>query len=353
MFLLDDYDYELPEELIAQKPVAQRDQSRLLKLDRNSGNVSHDRFLDIYDYLRPGDVLVVNNTEVVPARLIGKKETGGRVEVLILDYARIQKEASENGRVTCQCLIKSSRPCKIGTRVDFGKGLTADIGVNTAGIFSVAFDCNGYFEILLYELGKVPLPPYIQRGDAFETEGDKDAYQTIYASQKGAAAAPTAGLHFSNGLMEKIKEKGVLVVPITLHVGYGTFRPVKVTDIRDHEMHSEDFVISSTTADTINKAKEDGRRVIAVGTTSVRTLEYVADDAGRVSPGGGYCDLFIYPGYAFKAVDGMITNFHLPKSTLLMLVSAFAGLENILSAYKEAVEERYRFFSYGDGMLIV
>ena len=353
MYLLDDYNYDLPEALIAQEPVAQRDQSRLLKLDRNFGKVTHDRFLDIYDHLRPGDVLVVNNTEVVPARLIGKKETGGRVEVLILDYARVRKEASEDGRVSCQCLILSSRPCKLGTKIDFGKGLTAGIGVDTAGIFSVAFDCDGNFETLLYELGKVPLPPYIQRGDAFETEGDKDAYQTIYASQKGAAAAPTAGLHFSNNLMGRIKEKGVLVAPITLHVGYGTFRPVKVTDIRDHEMHSEDFVISPATADTINQAKEESRRVIAVGTTSVRTLEYVADDAGRISPGGGHCDLFIYPGYTFKAVDGMITNFHLPKSTLLMLVSAFAGLENVLTAYNEAVEERYRFFSYGDAMLII
>lgn len=352
MYLLDDYDYDLPEALIAQKPVAERDQSRLLKLDRHSGTVSHGRFVDVYGALRPGDVLVVNDTEVVPARLIGKKETGGRVEVLILDYARAKKKASDSGRMICQCLIKSSRPCKAGTGIDFGRGLTASIGENTAGIFSVAFQSQGNFETHLYELGKVPLPPYIQRGDAFEAEGDKSAYQTIYAAQKGAAAAPTAGLHFSSDLMEKIKQKEVLVVPITLHVGYGTFRPVKVTDIRNHEMHSEDFVISSATADTINIAKKEGRRVIAVGTTSVRTLEYVTDKAGRVRSGGGHCDLFIYPGYHFKAVDGMITNFHLPKSTLLMLVSAFAGLGNVLAAYRQAVKEQYRFFSYGDAMFI-
>ena len=353
MYLLEDYDYDLPEGLIAQKPATQRDQSRLLQLDRKTGNVVHGRFVDIFDFLQPGDVLVVNNTEVVPARLIGKKETGGRVEVLILDYAKAQKRASESGRVVCQCLVKSSRPSKTGTWIDFGKGLTAIIGENSAGIFSVAFQCEDSFETLLYELGKVPLPPYIERGEAAESQWDKEAYQTIYASQKGAAAAPTAGLHFSAELMTRIKKKGILVAPITLHVGYGTFRPVKVVDIREHDMHSEDFVIASDTADTINAAKQEGRRVIAVGTTSVRTLEYVADDTGRVRPGGGQCDLFIYPGYAFKAVDGIITNFHLPKSTLLMLVSAFAGIENVLAAYREAVEKRYRFFSYGDAMFII
>lgn len=352
MYLLEDYDYKLPDALIAQKPVVQRDQSRLLFLDRRSGEISHGRFLYIQDYLRPGDVLVINNTQVVPARLVGKKTTGGRVEVLILDYARLQKQKANNGPVKCQCLIKSARPCQPGTGVDFGKGLTGCIGENVAGIFSVEFYCKENFETLLYILGKVPLPPYIERGKALEDKDDKEAYQTIYASEKGAVAAPTAGLHFSKDLLTRIEKKGVLVVPLTLHVGYGTFRPVKVSDIRDHRMHGEDFIISPDAANAVNLAKKEGRRVIAVGTTSVRTLEYVASDRGRVAPQAGYCDLFIYPGYQFKAVDGMITNFHLPKSTLLMLVAAFAGLENVLVAYRQAVEAQYRFYSYGDAMFI-
>ncbi len=351
MYQLNDYDYELPEELIAQKPVSQRDQSRLLRLDRRSGTVVHDHFFNVHHFLQDGDVLVINDTAVVPARLVGRKATGGKVEVLILDYARARRSA--DGTTHCQCLIKSSRPCRPGTAIDFGKGLTASIGASVGGVFPVAFSCNGTFESLLYDLGHVPLPPYIDRGDAYQDEGDKVAYQTIYASQKGAAAAPTAGLHFSDGVMDRIKKKGVHVVPITLHVGYGTFRPVKVRDIRDHQMHSEDFVISPDAAQTINQAKTAGRRILAVGTTSVRTLEYVADDQGRVGEGSGQCDLFIYPGYQFKVVDGMITNFHLPQSTLLMLVSAFAGIDPVLAAYKAAVNARYRFFSYGDAMLIL
>jgi S-adenosylmethionine:tRNA ribosyltransferase-isomerase len=353
MYSPDDYDFDLPEELIAQKPETRRDESRLLVLDRTSGKPNHHRFHDLCDFLVSGDVLVINDTRVVPARLIGKKETGGRVEVLILDYARSVAAAPAGGPVTCECLVKSSRPARPGTPVFFDGGLTARIGESTDGIFSVSFSCNGDFGGLLEEIGSMPLPPYIRREPDADCMEDRAAYQTVYAARNGAAAAPTAGLHFTPELLDRIRAKGVTIVTITLHVGYGTFRPVKVADIRQHAMHCEDYTISDATADAINRARAEGRRVVAVGTTCVRTLEYAADGGGDVIPGNGRCDLFIYPGYRFRVVDAMITNFHLPKSTLMMLVAAITGREKILAAYREAVEMRYRFFSYGDAMMIV
>ncbi len=352
MYSPNDYNYHLPEELIAQKPAARRDESNLLILARASGRLSHHRFHELCDFLAPGDVLVINDTRVVPVRLEGKKETGGRVEVLILDYARSIGTVS-NGNVVCECLVKTARPGRPGTRVFFDRGLHAEIGENRDGIFSVSFSCDGDFGRLLEEIGSMPLPPYIRREPGAECAEDKEAYQTVYASRRGAAAAPTAGLHFTRPLLEKVRSLGVHIAPVTLHVGYGTFRPVKVADIREHAMHSEDYTISESTASAVNLAKTEGRRVVAVGTTCVRTLEYASNDRGVLQAGDGRCDLFIYPGYRFRVVDAMITNFHLPKSTLMMLVSAFAGRGKIFAAYREAVEKRYRFFSYGDAMMIV
>jgi S-adenosylmethionine:tRNA ribosyltransferase-isomerase len=297
--------------------------------------------------------MVVNDTRVVPARLVGKKETGGRVEILILDYARSVAKAPEGGPVTCQCLVKTSRPARPGARIFFDGGLAAEIGGCTDGVFSVSFSCDGDFGGLLEEIGIMPLPPYIRRAPKAGGAEDKAAYQTVYAARSGAAAAPTAGLHFTSELLDKVRAMGVTIATVTLHVGYGTFRPVKVADIREHAMHTEDFTIAGETADAVNRAKAEGRRVVAVGTTCVRTLEYASNERGDILPGSGACDLFIYPGHRFRVVDAMITNFHLPKSTLMMLVSALAGRERILSAYREAVDMRYRFFSYGDAMMIV
>jgi S-adenosylmethionine:tRNA ribosyltransferase-isomerase len=353
MYSPNDYDFALPEELIAQQPEACRDESRLLVLSRRSGSLSHRKFNELCEFLSPGDVLVVNDTRVVPARLVGKKETGGRVEVLILDYARAVGAVSDNGSIVCQCLVKTARPARPGTRVFFDRGLAAEIGGCAEGVFSVTFSCDDDFGGLLEEIGSVPLPPYIHRkGDTGRKE-DMAAYQTVYAVRNGAAAAPTAGLHFTQALLEKVRAIGVTVVSITLHVGYGTFRPVKAADIREHPMHSEDYTIPDATANTLNQARSEGRRVLAVGTTCVRTLEYASNEEGRIISGSGQCDLFIYPGYRFRMVDAMITNFHLPKSTLMMLVAAFVGRERALAAYREAVERRYRFFSYGDAMMIV
>jgi S-adenosylmethionine:tRNA ribosyltransferase-isomerase len=315
--------------------------------------MSHHHFRDLRDFLVSGDVLVINDTRVVPARLFGKKQTGGRVELLILDYAKAVVKRSVSGKISCECLVKTARHPKPGTRVFFEGGLTAEIGDCRDSVFSVLFFYNGDFGELVDEIGRVPLPPYIKRDISSEDMTDKDAYQTIYASKKGAAAAPTAGLHFTGPLLEGIKAQGVEIATVTLHVGYGTFRPVKVTDIREHHMHREDFIITRAAAETINRAKAERRRVVAVGTTCVRTLEFAADSRGYIKPGDGSCDLFIYPGYRFKVVDAMVTNFHLPRSTLMMLVSAFAGREKVLSAYREAIERRYRFFSYGDAMMIV
>jgi S-adenosylmethionine:tRNA ribosyltransferase-isomerase len=350
MYLLEDYNYNLPEALIAQNPVAQRDRSRLLFVDRKTRMLGHHRFFDVCDLLTPSDVLVVNNTAVIPARLVGQKETGGRAEVLVLGYPDGGKDRMDTGEFICRCMIKTSKRPKDGATLFFDQGLKAKIIDFKDGIYRVKFLYNGRFETLLDRIGRIPLPPYIKRSD---NKDDRTFYQTVYASQKGAVAAPTAGLHFSESLLEKLRKKGVKIVAITLHVSYGTFLPVRVSDIRDHRIHSEWYFIGKQTADVINREKAKGNRIVAVGTTCVRTLEYASNQSGVVAHGSGNCDLFIYPGYGFNVVDAMITNFHLPKSTLLMLVSAFAGRETVLKAYEAAIRERYRFFSYGDAMLIV
>ncbi len=349
MYQLSDYQFALPEALIARHPEKERTDSRLLHLERETGAHHHRHFSDLADLLHEGDLLVVNNTRVIPARLIGHKASGGKVEVLILDY-REGIRATEHGEdFSCRCLLKASKRVKPDTPILFGQGLSAVVEGFEKGIYRLRFISEGDFDTQLEAHGKMPLPPYIKRdADAF----DKTSYQTVYAKNRGAVAAPTAGLHFTDAFMATIKAKGVEVVELTLHVGYGTFEPVRVTDIRDHAIHTEWYEVPEETASAVNRAKADGRRVIAVGTTSVRTLEFATTDTGHLTPGAGPCDIFIYPGYTFKCVDAMVTNFHTPESTLLMLVSAFAGREAIFSAYEEAVRERYRFFSYGDAMFI-
>jgi S-adenosylmethionine:tRNA ribosyltransferase-isomerase len=348
MYTIDDYDYLLPEALIAQVPSARRDGSRLLHLKRGEGTLAHRRFRDIVDLLAPGDVLVVNDTRVVPGRLHGRKETGGKAELLILDYG--EPQAAEPRFY--HCLIKASKQAAPGTRILLGEGLVAEVHGFVDGIYTVRFSGPVSLDDLIGRIGQMPLPPYIKRDAAQPDPADRMRYQTVYAGKQGAIAAPTAGLHFTDAILSRIREKGVTVATVTLHVGYGTFVPVRVDDIRDHRMHEEWFSIPETTARIVNQAKAEGRRVVAVGTTSVRTLEYAARQNGIVGPGSGRCDLFIYPGYEFQMVGAMLTNFHLPRSTLLMLVSAFAGRETMLQAYAEAVREGYRFFSYGDAMLI-
>ena len=336
-----DYYYDLPKELIAQDPLEDRSSSRLMVLGKKSGEVSHHHFRDILDYLRPGDCLVINNTRVIPARLIGtKKETGAHVEILLL---RRKKDD------IWETLVKPGKKLRPGAEVTFGDGsLTATIlDVVEGGDRLVQFHYDGIFEEVLDRLGEMPLPPYIKH-----KLKDRDRYNTVYAKFDGSAAAPTAGLHFTKGLLEEVKEKGVNIAQVTLHVGLGTFRPVKVDDVRQHEMHTEWYRVTQETADLINQTKANGGRVIAVGTTSVRTLETVADEDGHMKAQEGDTSIFIYPGYKWKVVDGLITNFHLPESTLIMLVSSLAGREHVLAAYKEAVKERYRFFSFGDAMYI-
>ncbi len=336
-----DYYYDLPEELIAQDPLEDRSSSRLMVLGKKSGEVSHHHFRDILDYLRPGDCLVINNTRVIPARLIGtKKETGAHVEILLL---RRKKDD------IWETLVKPGKKLRPGAEVTFGDGsLTATIlDVVEGGDRLVQFHYDGIFEEVLDRLGEMPLPPYIKH-----KLKDRDRYNTVYAKFDGSAAAPTAGLHFTKELLEEVKEKGVNIAQVTLHVGLGTFRPVKVDDVREHEMHTEWYRVTQETADLINQTKENGGRIIAVGTTSVRTLETVADENGHMKAQEGDTSIFIYPGYKWKVVDGLITNFHLPESTLIMLVSSLAGREHVLAAYKEAVKERYRFFSFGDAMYI-
>ena len=354
MFRLSDYDYTLPDELIAQAPCEDRSNSRLLRVQRSSGELSHHHFSDLPGFLNPGDLLVVNNTKVIPARLMGKKETGGQVEILIIDYAAGMAHLDRTGVFQCDCLIRASRRPKPGAELRMDGGITAKVVAHNGRISTVAFPGGEDFIGRLKESGRIPLPPYIKRMDTDPrlARQDKADYQTVYARNEGAVAAPTAGLHFTEDLMSKLRDKGVGVTELTLHVGYGTFVPVKVDDIRDHDIHSEFFTVSETVAHRINRTKAEGGRVIAVGTTSVRTLEFLADAAGRVAPAAGQCDLFIYPGYRFKCVDAMITNFHLPKSTLLMLISAFYSREKMLAAYETAVAEKYRFFSYGDAMFI-
>ena len=336
----DDFNYELPLELIAQTPIKERDHSRLLVLDKETGEINHERFDNIISYLNKGDVLVINNSKVMPARIIGVKEdTKAVIELLMLKNI-------END--TWECLCKHAKKVKIGTIIKFSDKLSAKcIGVKDDGIRIFVFIYDGIFYEILDELGEMPLPPYIH-----EKLNNKDRYQTVYAKEIGSAAAPTAGLHFTKELLERIKEKGILIKEITLHVGLGTFRPVNVEDVTNHKMHSEFYMINEDTAKELNNAKKENRRIIAVGTTTTRTLETVMNLYGEFKACSGFTDIFIYPSYKFKAIDCLITNFHLPKSTLVMLVSAFAGKENIFNAYKVAVDNKYRFFSFGDAMFI-
>lgn len=336
-----DFYYDLPEELIAQDPLEKRSNSRLMVLDKKSGDVTHRHFYDIKDYLRPGDCLVINNTRVIPARLIGEREeTGGKVELLLL------KRKSDD---VWETLVKPGKKARIGSRLTFGNGLLKAevIDIVEEGNRLVRFEYQGIFEEILDQLGQMPLPPYITH-----QLQDKNRYQTVYAKYDGSAAAPTAGLHFTKELLQEIKDMGVSIAEVTLHVGLGTFRPVKVENVLDHHMHSEFFQISQEAADMINETKRQGHRVIAVGTTSTRTLESAADENGFLLEKSGWTEIFIYPGYQFKVIDGLITNFHLPESTLVMLVSALAGRDHIMEAYRQAVEQKYRFFSFGDAMLI-
>lgn len=338
---VNDFYFDLPEELIAQYPLEKRDSSRLMVVHRKNEEIEHKHFSDIIDYLRKGDTLVLNNTRVLPARLIGEKsETGGKIEFLLLK--RIEGDKWE-------CLAKPGKRARIGAEFTFGDGKLKAVVVDILeeGNRIIEFKYDGIFEQVLDELGQMPLPPYIH-----EKLEDKERYQTVYSKEKGSAAAPTAGLHFTTELLEKIKEKGVNIAYVTLHVGLGTFRPVKVEDVNNHVMHSEYYHLSKEDADLINRTKEQGGRVISVGTTSTRTLETIGDENGRVREASGWTSIFIYPGYKFKIVDALITNFHLPESTLIMLVSALASKDLIMGAYNKAVEEKYRFFSFGDSMFI-
>ena len=337
-----DFYYELPEELIAQDPLEDRSSSRLLVLDKESGVVSHHVFREIAGYLKEGDCLVINDTKVLPARLIGAKEgTNAKIEILLL-------KRRENN--IWETLVKPGKKAKIGTKIHFGDGILSGevVDVVEEGNRLIQFTYEGIFEEILDQLGQMPLPPYITH----QLE-DKNRYQTVYAAHTGSAAAPTAGLHFTPELLKEIEERGVDIAKVTLHVGLGTFRPVKVDEITDHHMHSEFYQIDEEAAAKINRAKENGKRVICVGTTSCRTVESAADENGRLRACSGWTEIFIYPGYRFKVLDCLITNFHLPESTLIMLVSALAGRENVLAAYEEAVKERYRFFSFGDAMLVI
>lgn len=337
-----DFYYDLPEELIAQDPLEDRSSSRLLVLNKKTGEREHRVFKDIIEYLKPGDCLVINDTKVIPARLIGERVgTGAKIEVLLL-------KRKEND--VWETLVKPGRKMKVGAQVSFGNGLLLGevIDVVEEGNRLIQFHYEGIFEEVLDQLGQMPLPPYITH-----QLQDRNRYNTVYATHEGSAAAPTAGLHFTPELLEEIQKKGVEIARVTLHVGLGTFRPVKVEDVTEHHMHSEFYMVDAEAAEKINRAKEHGGRVICVGTTSCRTIESAADENGHLEPCSGWTEIFIYPGYQFKILDGLITNFHLPESTLIMLVSALAGKEHVMAAYEEAVKERYRFFSFGDAMIIL
>lgn len=336
-----DFYYDLPEELIAQDPLEDRSSSRLMHLNRETGEISHHHFREILQFLRPGDCLVINDTKVIPARLYGhKEETGALIEILLL-------KRREND--IWECLVKPGKKARPGARLTFGNGILKGeiLDIVDEGNRLIQFEYEGIFEEILDQLGEMPLPPYITH-----KLKDKNRYQTVYANNEGSAAAPTAGLHFTKELLEQVEAMGVKIAHVTLHVGLGTFRPVKVEDVTEHHMHSEFYVVEEDQAALINETKQNGGRIISVGTTSCRTLESAADENGILHAGSGWTEIFIYPGYQFKIIDGLITNFHLPESTLLMLVSALAGKEHILAAYEEAVRERYRFFSFGDAMFI-
>lgn len=337
-----DFWYDLPQELIAQDPLEDRSSSRLLALDKDTGEITHKHFYDIIDYLDEGDCLVLNETKVIPARLMGvKKDTGAVVEILLL---------KRKSKTVWECLVKPGKKCRVGAVIEFGEGLlTGTVSdIVEEGNRIIEFEFDGIFEEILDKLGTMPLPPYITH-----TLKDRNRYQTVYAKNDGSAAAPTAGLHFTKELLKDIEDKGVKLAKVTLHVGLGTFRPVKVSDVRQHHMHSEFFQVSKEAADIINSTRANGKRVICVGTTSTRTVESASDDKGYLKEKSGWTDIFIYPGYKFKVSDALITNFHLPESTLVMLVSALAGREKVLHAYEEAVKEKYRFFSFGDAMFIM
>ncbi len=338
----EDFFYELPEELIAQKPIKNREESRLMLLNKNTGNVEHKKFVDVMDYFRPGDCLVLNDTRVLPARIYGSR-LGKEEKVEFLLLKRIEGDIWET-------LVRPGKKARPGDKLSFGNGklLAQVLGINVDGTRTIKLKYDGILEEILDELGEMPLPPYIK-----EKLKDKDRYQTVYSKEKGSAAAPTAGLHFTKEILDALEEKGVKLAFLTLHVGLGTFRPVKVDNVEEHHMHEEYYEISKEAADTINKTKSNSGRIIAVGTTTTRTLETVANEEGKILPEKGWTDIFIYPGYKFKAIDGLITNFHLPESTLIMLVSALAGREEVLNAYEIAVAEKYRFFSLGDAMFII
>ncbi|MCX4303972.1 MAG: tRNA preQ1(34) S-adenosylmethionine ribosyltransferase-isomerase QueA [Clostridia bacterium] len=337
---VEEFNYELPKELIAQTPYDKRDEARLMVLDKENKKIEHRVFKDVLEYLNPGDCLVINDTKVIPARIYGKKDTGANVEFLLLKNL---------GNDEWEAMVRPGNKLKVGSKVEFGEGiLKAEIlEIMPGGNRKVKFEYEGIFNEILDQIGLMPLPPYIT-----ETLKDKDKYQTVYAKYEGSSAAPTAGLHFTEELLQKIKEMGVEIAKVTLHVGIGTFRPVKVENVEEHEMHSEHFYIKAEEAEKINKAKKNGNRVIAVGTTSCRVLESVADENGFVKEIEADTSIFIYPGYKFKCIDNLITNFHLPESTLIMLVSSLAGKDFIMQAYNEAVKEKYKFFSFGDAMII-
>jgi S-adenosylmethionine:tRNA ribosyltransferase-isomerase len=350
--LLSEYDFDLPPDLIAQEPLPERDRSRLLVLHRGSGKREHRSFQDIEGYFEPGDVLVINDTRVVPVKLVGKKETGARVECLVLTYPA--EDAWDTW--TSPCLLRGARRFNAGDRLVFGEGLDGEVlPTPPNGNRLVRFQCRGSFPDLLEARGRVPLPPYIRRKEqtAEQERRDRERYQTVYAAHPGAVAAPTAGLHFTVPLLSRLQARGALLTPVTLHVGHGTFAPVKSDDPAQHRMHPETYRLPEETVRIIREQKRAGKRIWAVGTTSVRVLEYVAGRYGELTPSVGECDLFIRPGFEFQVVDRLITNFHLPKTTLILLVAAFAGGENILGAYREAIEKKYRFYSYGDAMAII
>jgi len=351
MFDIEDYDYNLPDELIAQVPLEDRDKSRLLVVDRSTGSMKDRHFLDLPELLLPGDLLVVNNTRVVPARLFGRKESGGRIEILVLEH---RNEASPKPD-TRWCLLRSSKRPKKGSPLFFEKDLSGAVeNLGEDGLIQITFQGPQSIDSLLEERGMMPLPPYIRRKEKDPlSELDRERYQTVFAERKGAVAAPTASLHFSTELLAKLEQAGITVVHVTLHVGHGTFRPVRTRDIRNHQLGYEEYDLSPETAQAIERSKSEGRRVVAVGTTVVRTLESVAEKKGTLKSGRGKTDLLITPGFPFKVVDALITNFHLPRSSLLFLVSAFAGLELIKKAYQRAIAKAYRFYSYGDAMLIL
>ncbi|MDI6797653.1 MAG: tRNA preQ1(34) S-adenosylmethionine ribosyltransferase-isomerase QueA [Desulfatibacillaceae bacterium] len=349
---LDLYDYPLDKELIAQVPSRERAESRLLCLNRATGKITHRRFSQLPEILLPDDLLVINDTQVIKARLLGRKETGGQVETLVIDYAAGMESAAKTGSFRAPCLLRASKPCRPGMRILFDKGYSARVIAANDGNSTLEFSCGQDAPAMFEEIGLPPLPPYILRQGQDTPVDDSTRYQTVYACNEGAVAAPTAGLHFSEPLLEAIRQKGIGIATVTLHVGYGTFMPVREHDIRRHTMHTERYSLPQKSADAINLAKKEGRRVIAVGTTCVRTIEYSIRKNGLLAQDSGECDLFIYPGFCFQVADGLITNFHVPRSSLLLLVSAFAGREQILAAYSEAMREKYRFFSYGDASFL-